>query len=110
VNTRQTDREVEHADNLDEKKRAPLDLSHAREDTLVEKVANSEIGKRVLLRPSRFAELADMSRSTVYSLVAKGKLRAVYYGSTLRIPASELQSPASELQRLERVEVEEVTT
>jgi hypothetical protein len=51
-----------------------------------------------LMRVRRFAAAADMAPSSIYSLLKKGAIRGVKVGSSLRIPASELE-------RLERGEV-----
>lgn len=42
------------------------------------------------LSPARFAEAADLSAGAVHNLIAKGEVRAVKIGRSVRIPVSEL--------------------
>ena len=44
------------------------------------------------LDPRSFAELLDLSRETVYRLVARGELKAVRVGSAIRLPRTQLDS------------------
>ena len=46
--------------------------------------------ERVLLRPAGFAALADIGRTSIYELIARGDIRAVRIGRILRIPATEV--------------------
>lgn len=40
----------------------------------------------ILLRPAKAAQLADISRSVAYDLIAKGEWPAVRVGRSLRVP------------------------
>jgi excisionase family DNA binding protein len=51
---------------------------------------------RLLYSPNRAAELLDVSRSSVYTLMKTGALRYVMIGSDRRIPHSELERLARE--------------
>ena len=44
------------------------------------------------LDPRSFAELLDLSRETVYRLIARGELRAFRVGSAIRLPRRQLDS------------------
>jgi excisionase family DNA binding protein len=56
----------------------------------IKRMLDSSIDQKVLLRPARFADLADLSRSHVYALIKSGELRAVRVGTSWRIPRAEL--------------------
>jgi excisionase family DNA binding protein len=44
----------------------------------------------ILLRPAKAAQLADISRSVAYDLIAKGEWPAVRVGRSLRVPVKDL--------------------
>jgi excisionase family DNA binding protein len=44
----------------------------------------------IFVKPARFAKLIDTSRANVYNLLARGKLRSVRIGGSIRIPIDEL--------------------
>jgi excisionase family DNA binding protein len=53
---------------------------------------NSPTAAPVLLRVGEFARLANISRSKAYDLIKAGAIPTVELGSSLRIPASVLDS------------------
>ena len=44
----------------------------------------------ILLRPAKAAQLADISRSVAYDLIARGVWPAVRVGRSLRVPVKDL--------------------
>ncbi len=44
------------------------------------------------LDPRSFGELLDLSRETVYRLIARGELKAFRVGSAIRLPRKQLDS------------------
>jgi len=58
----------------------------------------------VLLRIDEAAAILGVARITVYRLIWRGLLRPVYIGRAVRIPRSEVERFAQELQQTGRVE------
>lgn len=48
--------------------------------------------ERLLLRPSRAFQIADVPRSTGYLLIRTGEWKSIRIGKAIRIPASEIQN------------------
>jgi excisionase family DNA binding protein len=46
----------------------------------------------ILLRPAKAAQLADISRSVAYDLIARGEWPAVRVGRSLRVPVKDLMA------------------
>lgn len=44
----------------------------------------------ILLRPAKAAQLADISRSVAYDLIARGEWPSVRVGRSLRVPVKDL--------------------
>jgi excisionase family DNA binding protein len=53
---------------------------------------------RLLLTPERTAELLDVSRTTVYALLAAGELESVQIGRSRRIPTDSAEGYVARLR------------
>jgi excisionase family DNA binding protein len=58
----------------------------------------------VLLRIDEAAAILGVARVTVYRLIWRGVIRPVYIGRAVRIPRSEVERFAQELQQTGRVD------
>jgi len=58
----------------------------------------------VLLRIDEAAAILGVARVTVYRLIWRGLIRPVYIGRAVRIPRSEVERFAQELQQTGRVD------
>ena len=67
--------------------------SSAENDT---PAAAALLHSRLLYSPNSAAQVLDVSRSTIYTLMREGRLRFVMIGSDRRIPREELERLARE--------------
>jgi excisionase family DNA binding protein len=48
--------------------------------------------ERLLVRPAKVAELLDVSRSSVYELIAAGVIPSIKLGKSIRVPLDKLKA------------------
>jgi excisionase family DNA binding protein len=52
----------------------------------------TELNAPLYLRPAKAAKLLDVSRSTIYSLISSGEIRAIRLGGALRIAMADIDA------------------
>jgi excisionase family DNA binding protein len=65
--------------------------SSNRQVALVESQPKTETEK-LLVRPAKVAELLDVSRSSVYELIAAGLIPSIRLGKSIRVPLDKLKA------------------